>query len=271
MSRAAQLLDLDAPTANLLSGAAQYVAGDATSAARILDGPPSTDARLAMESLTLRALALASSGDKDGAKHAIETALELSDTAKDARLVLDARWLGLALGTAGQVLGDTPRPEVDGAPKLPVYTGQADIAHRWTAELMPSSSAASATDQTAIELHLAAWRNALALGAPDRLAFRYALMRTEGDAPEAVTAYLVAAARLVDEGRSGDDVEVWLDAFTASDRPRMTFAAYAFHRREAARIRGDQGSAKLWDDRLRKIRAQKSDSATIELARFLDY
>ena len=262
MSRAAQLLDLDAPTANLLSGAAQYVAGDATSAARTLDGPPSTDARLAMESLTLRALALASSGDKEGAKHAIETALELSDTAKDARLVLDARWLGLALGTA---------EKVDGAAKLPVYTGQADIARRWTAELMPSSSAASPTEKTAIELNLAAWRNALALSAPERLAFRYALMRTEGDAPEAVTAYLVAGSRLVDESRSGDDVEVWLDAFTASDRPRMTYAAYAFHRREAARIRGDQASAKLWDDRLRKIRAQKSDSATIELARFLDY
>jgi hypothetical protein len=238
------------------------VAGDATAAARTLDGPPSADARLAMESLTVRALALASSGDKDGAKHAIETALELSDAAKDARLTLDARWLGLALGTG---------EKIDGAPKLPVYTGQADIAHRWTAELTASSSAPSSSDKTAITLNFAAWQNALALSGPDRLAYRYALMRTEGDAPEAVTAYLVAGSRLVDEGRNGDGVEVWLDAFTASDRPRMTFAAYAFHRREAARIRGDQASAKLWDDRLRKIRAQKSDAATIELARFLDY
>ncbi len=262
LTRTSELLELDAGTANLLLGVSAYVAGSEASAAAFLDpkyidGP---DTRVRVTCAIVRALALAASGDREGARASVDLAKELagkaddgakgaSDTEREA-LRLDVAWVDLALSQARAV---------DGANAFPTNTGQADPSLRWETR-----------GADPIARNFAAWTNALADSAPNRLAFRYALVDARGDAPNGLTPYLVAGGRLLDEGTRGPSVEVWLDALTADDVPRRSASGYAFARREAAHIRGDEASATLWNDRLRALRALSAAPETFEIARFLD-
>ena len=251
LTRTSELLELDPGTANLLLGVSAYVSGSAASAAAFLDPKylDGADAKTRLACAIVRALAFAVTGDKLGAARALENAKDLDAKAADARLHLDLRWLDLALTTPHAV---------EGAPSIPTYTGQADPSHRW--ETLGGDP---------IARNLDAWENALASDAPNRLAFRYAVLDVGGDAPEALTAYLVAGGRLLDDGTVGRSTEVWLDAMTSHDAPRVSASAYAFARREAARIRGDEASAAIWAERLRNLRAASSAGETLEIARFL--
>ena len=80
---------------------------------------------------------------------------------------------------------------------------------------------------------------------------------------------MAAAARLMPAGSTGPAIEVWLDALTAADLPRVPVSSYVWSRWEAARMRGDDVSARLWQKRLGAVRAMKSAEPDLEIARFI--
>ena len=116
---------------------------------------------------------------------------------------------------------------------------------------------------------LAFWDAARAAPPEERRALRYAAATAHrGDAPRARTAYLALAADLLHEGEG--DVEVWLDAFSATAARELTLRAYAWARAEAARFRGDDDAASRWSLRYRTLARLAAAPGDAELAEALD-
>lgn len=226
-----------------------FLAGDERQALARLVGDEGDDVATEASIALIASLAHAALGEREPARADVARALLLATKLGDPELLLDARWLDLALSDA------TPA----GAPlETPVYTGMADPLARW--------KTMGAPDLTAL---LASWRGAFSANDEQRLAFRYASMRFRGDAPPFAVSYMAAGARLAPSAAQGQRVEVWLDALTAIDLPRMPVSSYAWSRRQAARMRGDTESAELWQKRLVSVRAMRSGDADLEIARFI--
>ncbi|XXX80534.1 hypothetical protein WMF30_17375 [Sorangium sp. So ce134] len=177
-----------------------------------------------------------------------------------ALLEARARWTRLALAVPG---GGAPLRQ--GGPPAPL---PADLSAAWPWVGFARLDAPWARgDQPAFARALAAWSAARDAPPPTRRALRYAALRRRGDAPPALVPYAALAAQLLGEGEG--DAEVWLDAFLALDAPRFSLRHTAFARAEAARWRGDEGSAAAWQRRYEALRAVASDPARAEIARHL--
>ncbi|WP_437801524.1 hypothetical protein [Sorangium sp. So ce693] len=176
--------------------------------------------------------------------------------------VLDARsrWTRLSLALPP---GDAPLRQGSPPAQLP-----ADHAAAWPWVGFASLDAPWARDgQPALSRALAAWSAARDAPPPTRRALRYAALRRRGDAPPALVPYAALSAQLLGDGEG--DPEVWLDAFLALDASRFSLRHHAFARAEAARWRGDEGSAAAWQRRYDALRALASDPPRAEIARYL--
>lgn len=76
---------------------------------------------------------------------------------------------------------------------------------------------------------------------------------------------------LLDGDVSHDGHEVWLDALGAIDSRRVRMRSYAWMRREAARIRGDEVYAAWWSELVTVLRVLASGDAHFEATRFLRF
>ncbi|WP_437899727.1 hypothetical protein [Sorangium sp. So ce124] len=176
--------------------------------------------------------------------------------------VLDARsrWTRLSLALPP---GDASLRQGSPPAQLP-----ADHAAAWPWVGFASLDAPWARDgQPALSRALAAWSAARDAPPPARRALRYAALRRRGDAPPALVPYAALSAQLLGDGEG--DPEVWLDAFLALDASRFSLRHHAFARAEAARWRGDEGSAAAWQRRYDALRALASDPSRAEIARYL--
>ncbi|AUX31089.1 MULTISPECIES: hypothetical protein [Sorangium] len=177
-----------------------------------------------------------------------------------ALLEARARWTRLALAAPH---GGSPLRQGGPPALLP-----ADLSAAWPWVGFARLDAPWARgDQPAFARALAAWSAARGAPPATRRALRYAALRRRGDAPPALVPYAALAAQLLVEGEG--DAEVWLDAFLALDAPRFSLRHVAFARAEAARWRGDDGSAAAWQRRYEALRAVASDPARAEIARYL--
>ncbi|WP_437916032.1 hypothetical protein WME73_14105 [Sorangium sp. So ce302] len=232
--------------------------------------PPALRAAVLLQ----RAELLASSGRRrDAARAAVladeeAAAARAVDPAGEAMpagaelALLDARsrWTRLSLALPP---GDSPLRQ--GSPPAQLT---ADHAAAWPWVGFASLDAPWARDdQPALSRALSAWSAARDAPPPTRRALRYAALRRRGDAPPALVPYAALSAQLLGDGEG--DPEVWLDAFLALDASRFSLRRYAFARAEAARWRGDEGSAAAWQRRYDALRAVASDPARAEIARYL--
>jgi hypothetical protein len=190
----------------------------------------------------------------DPAGEAMPSRAELAEL--DAR----SRWTRLSLALPP---GDSPLRQGSPPAQLP-----ADHAAAWPWVGFASLDAPWARDgQPALSRALATWSAARDAPPPARRALRYAALRRRGDAPPALVPYAALSAQLLGDGEG--DPEVWLDAFLALDASRFALRRYAFARAEAARWRGDEGSAAAWQRRYDALRAVASDPDRAEIARYL--
>ncbi|WP_437817920.1 hypothetical protein [Sorangium sp. So ce1078] len=171
-----------------------------------------------------------------------------------------ARWTRLALALPG-----SGSPLRQGSPPALLPT-DLSAAFPWVG--FARLDAPWARDgQQAFSRALAAWSAAREAPPPTRRALRYAALRRRGDAPPALVPYAALSAQLLGGGEG--DAEVWLDAFLALDAPRFSLRHTTFARAEAARWRGDEGSAAAWHRRYEALRAVASDPARAEIAGYL--
>jgi hypothetical protein len=249
VDEAGRLGVISARRTSLNAASVAFLAGDERQALARLVGDEGDDVATEASVALLASLAHAGLGEREPARADLARAVLLATKLGDPELMLDARWLDLALSDAAPPLGPL---------ETPVYTGMADPLSRWKTIGEP--------DLTAL---LASWRAAFGANDEQRLAFRYASMRFRGDAPQFAVSYMAAGARLAPSTADGQHIEVWLDALTAIDLPRMPVSSYAWSRRQAARMRGDTDSADLWQKRLVAVRAMRSGDPDIEIARFI--
>ena len=251
---AARPLGLRAREAAVSAASAAYVAGDVDAArARLQSAPPVPDAEeepwLTVTHASLDALLRASSGDLEGAKKQAAGLPTLAATAPRSQAAFDARWVALALSEI-QPTDTTPA-------RLPWFGASDPLARHL-------DQAALAQDQ-AFDI----WQAALGASSERRRAFRYELLDRRGDAPALILPFLVAAGRLLDDDASSTSVETWLDVASALDARKLRLRSYAWARAEAARIRGDEAYARLWSERLAKLRELAEDDERMEMALFL--
>ncbi|WP_437727382.1 hypothetical protein [Sorangium sp. So ce861] len=256
----------------LARSSAWTLAGDRARALDLIErvdlaaAPPALRAALHLQ----RAELLASLGRRlDAARAAVladeEAAAARAAGAGDAQpglalLEARARWTRLALAPSE---GGSPLRQGGPPALLP-----ADLSAAWPWVGFARLDAPWARgDQPAFARALAAWSAARDAPPATRRALRYAALRRRGDAPPALVPYAALAAQLLGEGEG--DAEVWLDAFLALDAPRFSLRHVAFARAEAARWRGDDGSAAAWQRRYEALRAVASDPARAEIARYL--
>jgi hypothetical protein len=117
-----------------------------------------------------------------------------------------------------------------------------------------------------LERLLAVWQRWLASPATEMRAARYRLHRHRGDAPEALAAFVYAAALLADDGiTTAEAAEVWLDAVLAVDFDRFSLRGIAWARAEAARWRGALDIEARWRERYRALARATEDPARAEL------
>jgi hypothetical protein len=231
----------DAGARALVRSSAWYVAGDPARALAALDGEAGSPA-LRAAWLIQRAELLASVGRRDEAARAAVAADEAAAALGDHALDVRARWTRLALAPRAALRAASPlSPPGPGA--LP-WVGEQGTAASW---LLPEAEGPALLDRA-----LGFWDAARRASPDERRAIRYAsIVGHRGDAPRARVAHLALAGELVAAGEG--DVEVWLDALTATDTRRGTLRSYAWTRAEAARWRGDAASAARWDERRRAL------------------
>ncbi|WP_438000910.1 hypothetical protein WMF26_15105 [Sorangium sp. So ce185] len=259
----------------LARSSAWTLAGDRPRALDLIErvdlaaAPPALRAAVHLQ----RAELLASLGRRLDAAHAAVLADEEAAAARAAGAVdappglaglalleARARWTRLALAPSE---GGSPLRQGGPPALLP-----ADLSAAWPWVGFARLDAPWARgDQPAFARALAAWSAARDAPPATRRALRYAALRRRGDAPPALVPYAALAAQLLGEGEG--DAEVWLDAFLALDAPRFSLRHVAFARAEAARWRGDDGSAAAWQRRYEALRAVASDPARAEIARYL--
>jgi hypothetical protein len=251
----------------LLRSTIWYVAADPGRALAEVDrGPPDldVDASLSTAWWVQKAELLASNGRRDEAGRAARVAAEAAARSGDHGLVVRALWTRLVLTRAplSPLPGDRSRP-LAGVAWWP-WTGAIATPASW---LAPSSEGwtGDAGAPAAILRARAFWEAALTAPPEQRRAIRYAAARAHrGDAPRASSVYLALAADLLHEDEG--DVEVWLDAFSATWSRRGTLRAYAWARAEAARFRGDAEAASQWTRRYRTLVSMAAVEDGAELA-----
>jgi hypothetical protein len=206
--------------------------------------------------LVQRAELLASLGRGGDALAAAAQAREVARAAGDEDLAARARWLMAALGPVPAEVGSPPDPldPTEGTP-LP-WVGFANPIEPWRT---------SEVREELVDRALGAFTRALAAPAPVRRAIRLAALRSRGDAPPWLGTHLALGARLLAPGEG--DPEIWLDALASFDARRFSLRQVAFARMEAARMRGDMDSARVWEDRYRFLRDLASDPSRAFLAR----
>jgi hypothetical protein len=231
----------------LCRSSAWYLAGDPNRAlaelARVpsdLRDEPGLQAAFWLQSAEL----YASVGRRDEAARAAVLADEAAALAGDRGLEVRASWTRLALA----------RPPVSALRAPPPAPLPGERLWPWVGEIATPSSwlAPPAESPDALARALGFWDEARRAPADVRRAIRYAAATAHrGDAPRALAAYLTVAGQLLgpDEG----DVEVWLDAFSATAARKVTMRAYAWARCEAARFRGDADAAGRWAARYRTL------------------
>lgn len=256
--RGAELLSLSPRAAALSAASAAWVAGDPGAALALIDeAPKAADAapQIDLALATLEALTAASSGDRARAGRVAATLTVAAKASDDPALALEARWVVAAFSPDALVTSD-PRPPWS---RLE-WTGQSDPLARWRER-----------GEAPIRAALGAWADALVGPSETRRAFRWALMQKRGDMPALGVPYMVAGDALLDGDVSHDGHEVWLDALGALDSRRFRMRSYAWMRREAARIRGDEVYAAWWSERLTVLRALAASDADFEATRFLRF
>ncbi|WP_437878040.1 hypothetical protein [Sorangium sp. So ce513] len=262
------------PARALARSSAWLLAGDRGRALDAIErvdlaaAPPSLRAAVLLQ----RAELLASLGRRrDAARAAVladeEAAARGGRAAREAaeRPDLDlldarARWTRLALARAPDA---APLPQGSPPARLPE---DLSAAWPWVGFARPDAPWARA-DQPAFSRALASWSAARDAPPATRRALRYVALRRRGDAPPALVPYAALAAQLLGDGEG--DPEVWLDAFLALDAARFSLRHHAFARAEAARWRGDDGSAAAWQRRYDALRAVAADPTRAEIARYL--
>jgi hypothetical protein len=202
----------------------------------------------------------ASMGRRDEAARAAVLADEASVLAADRGLEVRARWTRVALARPplSPLRADPPRP-LPGQRLWP-----------WVGEMATPSSwlAPDAESPLALDRALAFWDAARGAPPDQRRAIRYAAATAHrGDAPRARSAYLALGAQLLADGEG--EVEVWLDAFSATAARAVTMRAYTWSRAEAARFRGDTEAASQWTRRYRTLVALAANPEDAEIAAVL--
>ncbi len=244
----------------LLRSTAWYVAeGPARALAEVEREPADLRDDLAVQAAwwIQKAELLASMGRRDEAARAAVVADEAAALAGERSLEVRALWTRLALARPplAPLRVAPPRP-LPGARDWP-WVGEVATTASW---LSPGAESSMAVAQA-----LAFWDAARAAPPEERRAVRYAAASAHrGDAPRARSAYLALAAELLPEGEG--DVEVWLDAFSATSARKITMRAYAWARAEAARFRGDTEAASQWTRRYRALVALASGPDDAELS-----
>jgi hypothetical protein len=255
----------------LARSSAWYVAADPAAALAEVEREPGDlrdDPALQASWWTQKAELLASLGRRDEAARAALVADEAAVLSGQRELSVRAAWTRLALSRpplaplradlrdgwlrppnppreapSDEKSRTEPPPPLPG-PRAWPWVGEIATAQSW---LGPGAESPGAVAQA-----LALWDAARKASPPERRAIRYAAASAHrGEEPQARTAYLALAAELLPEGEG--DVEVWLDAFSATSARRLTLRAYAWTRAEAARFRGDAEAASQWTRRYRAL------------------
>jgi hypothetical protein len=214
------------------------------------EGPAAAPALLAVFRVQ-RAELLAANGRRADAAREAARAEETAAASGDRRTALRARWTRVAF--------EAPLP----SPALPPGAGRWPWAGSMAADgdwLTPEAESGATLDQA-----LAFWSAARRASPEDRRAVRYAAVRQHrGEAPRAFAPFLLLAGELLAPGEG--DVEVWLDAFSATSGRSLGLRAYAWTRMEAARFRGDAAAAARWTERYRGILKITARTDAAELA-----
>ncbi|APR86739.1 Chromosome partition protein smc [Minicystis rosea] len=240
----------------LARSSAFYTAGDAARAlAEIERDPPEPKSALGAAWLLQRAEILASLGRREDAARAVVAADEAAMGAGDRALDVRAQWTRLALARSRRSSLAVPAGE-----RAWPWVGPMAAPTAW---LDPAAESADTLARA-----LAFWDGARRASSEDRRALRYAAVsRHAGELPRALPPYLLVAGELLTPAEG--DVEIWLDAFSATASRSMTMRAYAWSRAEAARFRGDAASAARWSERLRGLRKLSAPPENAELAAVL--
>jgi hypothetical protein len=204
---------------------------------------------------------LAAAGRRDEAARVAVLADEGASVLGNRGLEVRALWTRLALSRRAPLR--LPRPAV-----LPGE--HAEPRWPWVGEIGTSASwlAPGAESATALMQALAFWDTALLAPPEEKRALRYvAATAHRGEAPRSLGVYLALAAGLLPPGEG--DVEVWLDAFSATSARRGTMRAYMWARAQAARFRGDAESAARWTERYRSLVRVASPPENAEIAAVL--
>ena len=220
----------------LARSTACYVAGDAARALAELGAEDAGEPAVRAVRLLQRAELLASLGRREEAARVVLAADEAAAALGDRRIDVRAQWTRAALAGEGSALRAKAPPPLPGERAWP-WIGPMATPATW---LAPEAESREALSQT-----LAFWDGARRAPPEERRATRYAaVVQHVGDAPRARAPYWVLAGALLGAGEG--QVEVWLDAFSATDGRGMGMRGYAWTRAEAARWRGDEAAAQRW-------------------------
>jgi hypothetical protein len=234
---------------------AWYLAADAARALAEIDpevasgGGVASDPALLVALRLQRAELLASTGRRADAAGMAAQADTAAAALGDRRLALRARWTRVAFEAPSSI----PSPPAIRWPWVGSMAAEGD----W----LPPEAESDATLAEALSF----WSAARRASPEDRRALRYAALRQHrGEAPRAFAPYLLLASELLAPGEG--DVEVWLDAFSATSGRTLGIRAYAWTRAEAARFRGDTAAAARWTERYRALVKIASRPDDAELA-----
>jgi hypothetical protein len=199
---------------------------------------------------------LAAAGRREEAARAVVLADEAALRVGDRALRVRALWTRLALAPPSATLRAPPPSPLRGERPWP-WVGEIGSSRSWLTRGAESGAALA-------QAH--GWWDAALQAAPEeQRAMRYqAALEHRGDTPRAVPAYLALAAALLPHGEG--DVEVWLDAFSATSARSATMRAYAWSRAAAARFRGDGEAASRWIARYRALMEAAASPDDAELA-----
>lgn len=232
---------LDDASLVVMRSLAALVAGDRAAAKKRAEADAARHPRL----LYLRAeLALP---DEDQARALAKEALV---QAEDDRVRERARWLLVSLGVATRGNTVVDSSAVTAPPRYH------DVG--WPSPLTSEDVRTQNVDDA-----LAVWHGWLA--SPNRRESRYQAFAQRGDAPEGLSGWLHAGAKLSSPGFSSRQTEMWLDALMAFDARRFSIRQVAFARWRAASWRGDAAAAADWLARYRTLGAlaERADIADL--------
>ncbi|MCA9621783.1 MAG: hypothetical protein KC731_22320, partial [Myxococcales bacterium] len=223
------------------------------------------------EDVALRGLGLALSaltGDRAEAVHALARLTPTSSPLSVELALPEAtRASALLAGTAGPAMGWWTLLLAPGAPGTSEPLDRLVVAG--PPHLPQSAEARAATMQALLSM----WRGWLSSSEPR--AVRYTLFHAPGDMPAEVVPWLLAVGRLLRDDPGGPDpgpeigTEIWLDAATAIDGPKLGLRFRAQTRLRAAAARGDEASAVAWREVVGRLARRGQRPGEAELWRLV--